>query len=108
LPVLVDLFSRYGYPGRLICDNGPEFISQAFTDYCDSIGVPVTHTTPYIPHQNGLTEVRNKPLVKSITISHALGQDWETELPHILQYLRETPHPVTGEKPAEVFFKRQI
>ena len=37
-------------------DNAGEFTSQAFNDYCMSIGINVEHSVPHIHTQNGLAE----------------------------------------------------
>ena len=37
-------------------DNAGEFTSQAFNDYCMSIGINVEHSVPHVHTQNGLAE----------------------------------------------------
>ena len=37
-------------------DNAGEFSSQAFDDYCMSIGINVEHPVAYVQTQNGLVE----------------------------------------------------
>jgi len=37
-------------------DNAGEFMSQAFNDYCMSIGIAVEHLVAYVHTQNGLAE----------------------------------------------------
>ena len=45
------------YPTRKIClDNASEFTSQAFDDYCMSIGIDVEHLIAHTHIQNGLAE----------------------------------------------------
>ena len=45
------------YPIRKIClDNVGEFTSQAFNDYCMSIGIDVEHPVAHTHTQNGLAE----------------------------------------------------
>ena len=37
-------------------DNAGEFMSQAFNDYCMSIGISVEHPVAHVHTQNGLAE----------------------------------------------------
>ncbi|KAJ9544182.1 hypothetical protein OSB04_023889 [Centaurea solstitialis] len=49
------------YPIKSIrLDNVGEFTSQAFDDYCMSIGIDVEHPIPYVHTQNGLAEATIK------------------------------------------------
>ena len=43
-------------------DNAGEFTSQAFNDYCMSIGIDVEHPITHTHTQNGLTELLMKRL----------------------------------------------
>jgi len=43
-------------------DNAGEFTSEAFNDYCISIGIVVEHLVAHVHTQNGLTEPLIKPL----------------------------------------------
>ena len=43
-------------------DNTREFTSQAFNDYCMSIGIAVKHPVAHVHTQNDLTESLNKRL----------------------------------------------
>ena len=51
---------RAHFPDYLIksirLDNAGEFTSQAFNDYCMSIGITVEHPVAYVHTQNGLAE----------------------------------------------------
>ena len=40
----------------ILLDNVGEFTSQAFNDYCMSIGITVEHPVAYVHTQNGLAE----------------------------------------------------
>jgi hypothetical protein len=49
------------YPIKSIrLDNAGEFTSQAFDDYCMSIGIDVEHPVPHVHTQNGLAEATIK------------------------------------------------
>ena len=41
-------------------DNGGEFCSKEFEEFCKKCGIARHKTTPYMPHQNGVAERMNK------------------------------------------------
>ena len=45
---------------ELRTDNGGEFYSDAFDDYCRNEGIIRYHTIPYTPQQNGVAERMNR------------------------------------------------
>ncbi len=46
------------------CDNGGEFSSKQFKDFCSQKGILIQYSTPYTPQQNGLAERKNRTLVE--------------------------------------------
>ena len=53
--------------GRRLCvlrtNNGGEFTSVAFEEYCAEHSVERQHTAPYTPRHNGVVEQRNQTVV---------------------------------------------
>lgn len=49
---------------RFRCDNGGEYKSRAFTDFCKQKGIVIEWTVPYTPEQNGTSERMNRTLVE--------------------------------------------
>jgi len=45
-----------GKPSNIRCDNGLEFISHEFQDWCDGNGIKILYTQPGRPTQNGYIE----------------------------------------------------
>ena len=45
-----------GKPTNIRCDNGPEFISHEFQDWCDGNGIKILYTQPGCPTQNSYIE----------------------------------------------------
>ena len=45
-----------GKPSNIRCDNGPEFISHKFQDWCDGNGIKILYTQPGCPTQNSYIE----------------------------------------------------
>ena len=47
-------------------DNGGEYVSNAFKDYCKSSGIRQEFTIPYSPQQNGVAERANRTIMESV------------------------------------------
>ena len=66
--------NQTGY--RLKClrtDNGGEYVSHAFEQFCDDRGIKRQLTAPYTPPQNGLAERMNRTIQERVRsmLSHA-------------------------------------
>ncbi|XP_055543277.1 uncharacterized protein K02A2.6-like [Wyeomyia smithii] len=102
------IFARFGNPFSITADNGRQFISEEFKDYCVSKDIKLIHTTPYWPQQNGEVERQNRSILKRLTISQATNADWEVELNKYLLMYRSTPHSTTGKTPSEMLLGYNI
>lgn len=49
---------------KLRCDNGGEYISHNFAEFCKENGIIIDFTVPYTPQQNGKAERMNRTLVE--------------------------------------------
>lgn len=54
------------YVEVLRTDNGGEFTSNSFAQYCNARGTKQEFTVPYSPNQNGTAERKNRTLVESM------------------------------------------
>ncbi|MCO5584862.1 hypothetical protein L7F22_038794 [Adiantum nelumboides] len=50
----------------LCSDNGGEFVSKVFADFCSSRGIKHEFTAPYTPAQNGVAEQMNRTIQERI------------------------------------------
>ncbi|KAI4872904.1 hypothetical protein NFI96_001931 [Prochilodus magdalenae] len=57
-----DFFCIYGFPKRIHSDQGANFESKLIKDLLEMAGVHKSHTTPYHPMGNGITERFNRTL----------------------------------------------
>jgi len=54
--VLRQMFCAYGIPEQLVSDNGPQFSSTEFAQFCSANGIKHIRVAPYHPSSNGLAE----------------------------------------------------
>uniref|UniRef100_I1P6E8 Integrase catalytic domain-containing protein n=1 Tax=Oryza glaberrima TaxID=4538 RepID=I1P6E8_ORYGL len=90
------IFCRYGLPHRIIMDNGSQFISADFLDYCIGLGVKICFASVSHPQSNGQVERANGIVLQGIKthvydrlMSHE--KKWVEELPLVLWAVRTTP-----------------
>ena len=51
---------------RIRSDNGGEYTSEEFHDYCRKRGFIKEHTIPYTPQQNGVSERLNRTILENV------------------------------------------
>ena len=95
-----NIITRFGTPHTLISDNGLQFDSKNFREYCCDFGITNRYSTPAYPQGNGQAEAVNKVIVNGLKkrLDDAKGRQVE-ELPHVLWTYRMTPRRSTGETP---------
>ena len=69
----------------LISDNGLQFNSRAFREFCGDLGIKNRYSTPAYPQSNGQVEAMNKAIVNGLKkrLDGAKGR-WAEELPNVL------------------------
>ena len=69
----------------LVSDNGSQFTSGPFKEFCEQYGIRNQFSTPTYPQTNGQAESSNKTLLDGIKkrLEKAKGR-WVEELPNIL------------------------
>ncbi len=92
---LLRLFSHYGTPPFVRCDNGPEFIAKALIRRLQQAGVTCRHIDPASPWQNGTNERFNGTLRRECLDMETFGTLAHAQAICRLyrrQYNRERPH----------------
>lgn len=102
------IFGQYGYPKKVISDNGPPFKSKEIRDYFKQNAIIHHRITPYWPQANGEIERFMIPMMKVIQSAYVEQRDWENCLHEFLLAYRTTPHSSTNIPPADLMFKRKI
>ena len=95
-----NIVCRFGIPQAIIVDNGPQFDSSAFKDFCAELHIKNLYSTPRYPQSNGQAEATNKTLLSALKkrLEKAKGK-WVEELPSVLWAYRTTPGRPTGNTP---------
>ena len=93
---------------ELRTDNGGEFCSDAFDDYCRKEGVVRHHTIPYTPQQNGVAERMNRTIIlkaRCILSNVRMSKHFWAEAANTACYLinRSPSIPLNKKTPIEVW-----
>jgi len=103
-----EIFARLGFPQTLTADNGRQFISAEFKEFCTTNGIELRTTPPYWPQANGEVENMNKSLVKRLKIAYASRSNNKKELQKFVLMYNVTPHSTTGAAPTQLMYNRTI
>ena len=106
--VLWEQFIRhYGFPQKIISDQGRNFESQLIKDLCAMAGVEKIRTTPYHPQTNGQCERFNSTLLNMLgTMQPEQKKDWKSYLLTMCHAYNATVHSTTGYSPYFLLFGR--
>ena len=103
------LFTIWGLPKTLVSDNGPQFASADFANWCRSNGIVHMTSAPFHPSSNGEAErlvgVFKRAMQRSV-VKEGLEKDQAARA--FLREYRSTPHSTTGRTPAELMLGRQF
>lgn len=103
-----EVFSRYGMPTFILSDNGPQFISTLFEQFCKILDIQQKFTANYHPQTN-LTERVNRTLKPMLSIfSHKHPHSWDKEIQKLAFAIRTSINETTGEIPAFMMFGRDF
>ncbi|KAK1563196.1 hypothetical protein Q3G72_023904 [Acer saccharum] len=87
-----NIICRFGVPWEIVTDNGSQFISYGFKNFCDKYEIKLSFSTPRYPQANGQAESTNKTIVNTLKKRlEAEKGKWAEKLPEILWSYRTTP-----------------
>ena len=90
-----------GFPDAIRCDNGPEFLGQAFVDWCKEHKVEIRYIQPGKPNQNAYIERFNRTYrseVLNAYLFETLGEVRRMTRRWLTQYNEERPHDALGNE----------
>ena len=92
-----NIVCRFGIPRSIISDNGPQFDSRVYRDFCQELKIQNLYSTPWYPQSNGQAEASNKTLLTALKkrLDSAKGK-WVEELPGVLWAYRTMARRPTG------------
>lgn len=97
---------------RIRCDNGGEYVSKDFRNFCKGKGIQVEYTVPYTPQQNGISERKNRTLLdkaRTMVIDAGLDKTMWGEAVLTATYLcNRSPTAKLDKIPAQLWFKKEI
>jgi len=80
-----NIIMRFRVPRVLISNNGLQFDSKAFQEYCNSLGITNIYSSLAYPQSNGQAEAMNKTIVNGLKKRlEGVTGNWVEELPNIL------------------------
>eukprot|EP00253_Pinus_taeda_P007554 PITA_07554 len=93
-------------------DNGGEFCSKEFQEFCKKCGIAWHKTTPYTPQQNGVAERTNKTFMeraRSMLSGAGLGHEFWVEVVETACYLvnRSPSSTLEDKTPREVWTSKK-
>ena len=93
-----NIVTRFGVLNSLIFDNGLQFDSRAFREFCCDLGIKNRYSTLAYPQSNGQAEAINKTILNGLKkrLDGVKGR-WAKDLPNVLWAYRTTPKRSIGE-----------
>lgn len=109
ISALTKLFSQLGLPEILVSDNGSQFTSASFSEFCQRNNITHLRSPPYHPQSNGQAERFVDTFKRALLKSRGEGTSVEN-LQRFLFVYRTTPNESLPDKqtPAEALMGRKL
>ena len=109
ISILNQVFSQHGLPDTIVTDNGSQFTSSQFRDFCTQNSITHIRSPPYHPQSNGQAERFVDTFKRALLKAREEGASTEI-LQRFLFMYRTTPHDLLPNKlsPAEVLMGRKL
>ncbi|XP_066962056.1 uncharacterized protein [Macrobrachium rosenbergii] len=105
---LLKIFTVFGFPKELQCDQGTNFTSDLFKQTLKQFNISHIFASAYHPQTNGALK-RVHQTIKSLLCKYMCEtqRDWDEDLDLLMYVLRSTPNESTGIFPFEMMFGRR-
>ena len=98
----------YGFPSKIITDQGRDFESELVENLCQLAGVQKLRTSPYHPQTIGQCEHFNGTLLDMLgTLTPEQKKDWKSHVPALVHTYNCTRNAATGCSPYFLLFRRE-
>ena len=91
----------------IVSDNGPQFTTHEFHEFCSNNGIKYTRAPPYHPATNGAAE-RAVQVVKQAVKKMGTDVPLNVRLTRLLLVYRTTPQATTEMRPDELFLRHHL
>src|SRR5664279_4757484 len=104
LSFIKSIVHRFGVPHSIITNNGTNFTTYEFQEFCEEQGIRVSYASVAHPQSNGQVEKANGLVTAGVKkrlltpLKRAAGT-WVEELPSVIWSLRTTPNRSTQYTP---------
>ena len=106
--VFNDFVLRYGFPERIMHDQGGEFENELFKQLEHLSGVKKSRTTPYHPQSNGKCERINRTILGMLrTLDENQKSRWKDHLQKVVHAYNSTVSSATGFSPHYLLYGRE-
>ena len=103
-----NFFSVFGFPQKLMSDQGTEFTGDVIAAMCKLLGIEKIRTTPYHPQTNGSAERVHQTLQRMIgKLNPEKCWKWPEHIGSMLIAYNATRSQVTGYSPYFLMFRRR-
>lgn len=103
-----EIFATHGICEQLVSDNGPQFSSEEFKEFCRSLDIKHYQSAPYHPQSNGLAERFVRTFKTSLRKILRTQKNLDLAVTKFLLTNRTTEHPATGKTPAAMIMGREL
>jgi transposase InsO family protein len=103
------IFSRFGYPKKLVTDNTQAFKSNSMIEFCNKYSIKLVHSTPHYPQGNGLAESSNKtPIRINKKLLAENKKSWDSKLKFSLWVDRISNKKSIGTSPFQMVYGTEV
>lgn len=106
--ILEEIFGRLGNCETIVSDNGTQFTSKLFEEFCAINNITHLRTAPYHPQSNGQAERFVDTVKRALKKMSPDGKNIAKHLSVFLQTHLSTPNPITFQSPFEMMFGRKM
>ena len=106
---LLKVFTTYGFPKEIQCDQGTNFTSKIFQNTMVELSIKQSFSSAYHPESQGALERHHqtlKALLKKFCIESE--SDWDEGIDFLLFVIREVPCQSLAVSPFEMLYGRKV